>query len=228
MAQPVTITAERRTETGKGAARRLRQSGRVPAVIYGHGRKTEPLWVLQQELEKALSGIAAESTVIELKIGEERVQTLIREIQRHPVRPGLLHVDFYEIHAGERIRLKVPVHLVGTPEGVRTAGGVLDQILKEIEIEVLPQHIPERVEVDVTHLGVGKSLHVREVKIPNATILTHPDETLCTVVPPRVEEAVPAAAVATEETAEPELIRKPRAEEEAEEEEEEKAKKGEE
>ncbi len=215
MAQPVTITAERRSETGKGAARRLRRSGKVPAVIYGHGRQAEALWVSQKELERALSGIAAESTVIDLKIGGETVKTLIREIQRHPVRPGFLHVDFYEIHAGERIRLEVPVHLVGTPEGVRVAGGVLDQVLREIEIEVLPQHIPERVEVDVTHLGVGKSLHVREISIPNATILTPADETICTVVPPRVEEAVPAAgAVGVAEVEEPEVIRKPRAEEE--------------
>jgi len=213
MSQPVTITAERRTETGKGAARRLRMSGRVPAVIYGHGREPEPLWVWQKELERALSGIAAESTVIDLKIGEETVKTLIREIQRHPIRPGFLHVDFYEIRAGERIRLQVPVHLVGTPEGVRTAGGVLDQVLREIEIEVLPQYIPERVEVDVTHLGVGKSLHVRDITIPNATILPPGDETLCTVVPPRVEEAVPVAPVAGPgEMQEPEVIRKPRAE----------------
>jgi large subunit ribosomal protein L25 len=213
MSQPVTITAERRTETGKGAARRLRMSGRVPAVIYGHGREPEPLWVWQKELERALSGIAAESTVIDLKIGEETVKTLIREIQRHPIRPGFLHVDFYEIRAGERIRLQVPVHLVGTPEGVRIAGGVLDQVLREIEIEVLPQYIPERVEVDVTHLGVGKSLHVRDITIPNATILTPGDETLCTVVPPRVEEAVPVAPVAGPgEMQEPEVIRKPRAE----------------
>ncbi|GIW51421.1 MAG: 50S ribosomal protein L25 [Gemmatimonadales bacterium] len=217
MAQPVTITAERRAETGKGAARKLRMSGKVPAVIYGHGREPEPLWVWQKELERALSGIAAESTVIDLKIGDETVKTLIREIQRHPIRPGFLHVDFYEIHAGERIRLEVPVHLVGTPEGVRTAGGVLDQVLREIEIEVLPQHIPERVEVDVTHLGVGKSLHVRDITIPNATILTPGDETICTVVPPRVEEALPVAGVAApEEMAEPEVIRKPRAEEEEE------------
>ncbi len=214
MAQPLKITAERRTETGKGAARRLRMSGKVPAVIYGHGRKAEALWVWHKELERALSGIAAESTVIDLEIGGETVKTLIREIQRHPVRPGFLHVDFYEIHAGERIRLEVPVHLVGVPEGVRTAGGVLDQVLREIEIEVLPQYIPERVEVDVTHLGVGKSLHVRDITIPNATILTPGDDTLCTVVPPRVEEALPVAGVVgPEPTEEPEVIRKPRAEE---------------
>jgi large subunit ribosomal protein L25 len=215
MAQPVTVAAERRTETGKGAARRLRMSGRVPAVIYGHGRPPEPLWVWQKELDRALSGIAAESTVIDLKIGGKTVKTLIREIQRHPIRPGFLHVDFYEIRAGERIRLRVPVHLVGVPEGVRTAGGVLDQVLREIEIEVLPQHIPEKVEVDVAHLGVGKSLHVRDLSIPNATILTAGDETLCTVVPPRVEEAIPVAGVAgLEGVEEPEVIRKPRAEEE--------------
>lgn len=213
MAQAVTLTAERRTGAGSSAARRLRTQGRVPAVLYGHGRETEPLSLSQKELERALHGIAAGSTVFDLTIDGKTVKALIRELQRHPIRPGFVHVDFYEIHAGEKVTLSVPVHVVGTAEGVRNAGGVLDQVLREIEIEVLPQHIPERVELDVTSLGIGKSLHVRDIRIENATILNDAEDTVCTVVPPRVEEEAPAAVVA-EEPAEPELIRKPRAEEE--------------
>lgn len=213
MAQTVTLTAERRTGSGSSAARRLRASGRVPAVIYGHGRQAESLSLSQKEMERALAGIAIRSVLIDLTIEGTTVKTLIRELQRHPIRPGFVHVDFYEIHAGEQVKLSVPVHLAGTPEGVRNAGGVLDQVLREIAIEVLPQHIPERVELDVTNLGIGKSLHVRDIRIENATILTHADDTVCTVVPPRVEEVAPAAAI-VEEPAEPELIRKPRAEDE--------------
>lgn len=214
MAQ-VTLTAERRTGNGSSAARRLRTQGRVPAVIYGHGRETESVSLSQKELEHALHGISAGSTVFDIALDGKTVKALIRELQRHPVRPGFVHVDLYEIHAGEKVTLSVPVHLVGTAEGVRNAGGVLDQVLREIEIEVLPQHIPERVELDVTNLGIGRSLHIRDIRIENATILNDAEDTVCTVVPPRVEEEAPAAAVA-EEPAEPELIRKPRAEEEGE------------
>src|SRR2546428_311076 len=106
--------------------------------------------------------------------------------------------------------LKVPVHLVGNPDGVRNAGGVLDQVTREVEIEVLPENIPDRVELDVTALKIGDSLHVRELNIPNATILTLADLTIATVVPPRAEEVVAPAPEAATEVAEPELIRKVR------------------
>jgi large subunit ribosomal protein L25 len=218
MAQTVTIAAERRTGTGKGAARQLRATGRVPAVIYGHGRAAESLSVVGAEIEKALIGIAAESTVIDLTIDGNPVKTLIREIQRHPTRPDIIHVDFYEIHADETLTLEVPIRLVGVPDGVRNGGGVLDQVLREIEIEVLPADIPEHVDVDVTDLAIGHSVHVSDLEVPNATVLTDPETTICTVVPPRVEEeVVPAAEVVeTEGEGEPELIRKPKAEEEPE------------
>src|SRR5262249_26431359 len=128
----------------------------------------------------------------------------------HPIRPDIIHVDFYEIKADEKVKLKVPVHLVGTPDGVRNAGGVLDQVIREVEIEVLPEHIPERVELDVSHLTIGHSVHVSDLKIPHATILTHADLTIATVVPPRAEEVAAPAAEGAVETAEPELIRKER------------------
>lgn len=214
MAHEVTLTAERRSGKGKGAARKLRASGRVPAVIYGHGREPESLSLSQTELEKALIGIAAASTVIDLTLDGKPIKTLIREIQRTAVRRDIVHVDFYEIHADEKIRLRVPVHLVGAPDGVRNAGGVLDQVLRDIEIEVLPAHIPERLELDVTALTIGKSLHVRDIQLAHVTVLTHLDDTVCTVVPPRVEEVAAPVAEAVAEPAEPELIRKPRAEEE--------------
>jgi len=213
MAQMVSLAANPREKTGKGAARQARFAKQVPAVIYGHGRPTQPLMLDALSLEQALAGIEPASTVIELTVDGKKTRTLIREIQRHPIRPDIIHVDFYEIHADEKVTLKVPVHLVGAPDGVRNAGGVLDQVTREVEIEVLPENIPDRVELDVTALMIGDSLHVRDLTIPNAVILTGADLTIATVVPPRAEEvAAPTPEVATE-VAEPELIRKPREEE---------------
>jgi len=216
MAQFVSITATAREASGKGAARQTRFAGKVPAVIYGHGRATQPLSLDAKALEMALSGVEPASTLFEVTVDGKKTRALIREIQRHPIRPDVIHVDFYEIHADEKVKLKVPVHLVGTPEGVRNGGGVLDQVMREVEIEVLPEHIPERVELDVSALLIGHSVHVSNLSIPNATILVAPELTLATVVPPRAEEELAPAPEAAAEVAEPELIRKVREDEEGE------------
>ena len=216
MAQTVSLSATTRQATGKGGARQSRFRGRVPAVIYGHGRDAQPLELEAKALEKALHGIEPASTIIELSVDGKTAKTLIREIQRHPIRPDIIHVDFYEIHASEKVKLKVPVHLMGNPDGVRNAGGVLDQVTREVEIEVMPEHIPDRVELDVTALKIGDSLHVRDLTIANARILTEADLTIATVVPPRAEEVVAPTPEAAAEAAEPELIRKVREGEEEE------------
>jgi len=227
MAQTAQLSAEPRTVHGTGEMRRMRRAGRTPAVIYGHGREPAALSVSSFDLGRLLESIAPASTIVDLTVGDATYKTLIREVQRHPLRPGVTHVDFYEVRAGEKITLEVPVHLVGIPDGVHNQGGTLDQVLRTVEIEVLPADIPERVELDVTVLTIGKSLPVSALVIPNAKILTDAGLTICTVVAPRVEEvAAPAAAAAVEgavvegaegavaaapvatETAEPELIRK--------------------
>jgi large subunit ribosomal protein L25 len=202
MAHTVSLSASPRQATGKGGARQARFRGKVPAVIYGHGRASQPLELEAKALEKALHGIEPASTIIELSVDGTPVKTLIREIQRHPLRPDIIHVDFYEIHAAEKVKLRVPVHLVGNPDGVRNAGGVLDQVTRDVEIEVLPENIPDRLELDVTALKIGDSVHVRDLVIPNAKILTE-------------EVAAPTPETATE-VAEPELIRKVREGEEEE------------
>src|SRR3989441_2787426 len=216
MATIVSLTAQRRDQTGKGAARQARLQKKVPAVIYGHGRPAQPLTVDGPALEQALTGVEPASTLIDLTVDGKKTRALIREIQRHPIRPDIIHVDFYEIHAEEKVTLKVPVHLVGTPDGGRNAGGVLDQVTREVEIEVLPEHIPERVELDVTALKIGDSLHVRDLTIANAKLLTEADLTIATVVPPRAEEVAAPTPEAATEVAEPELIRKVREGEEEE------------
>jgi large subunit ribosomal protein L25 len=214
MVETLTLKAQRRSDTGKGVARKLRSDGQIPAVIYGHGRDPESLTITQAELDKVLSGSGG-SIVLELKIGNKKTRALIREVQRHPTRLNVLHVDFLEVHAGELLTLKTPIRLIGSPEGVRNQGGVLDQIMRELEIRVFPRNLPEFVEVDVDALTVGHSIHVRDIEVLDAEVLDDPDATVCTVVAPRVEvEAVEVPEEEEEELLEPELIRKAKAEEE--------------
>src|SRR6267142_1140363 len=132
MAQTVSLSASPRQATGKGAARQARFRGKVPAVIYGHGRDTQPLELEAKALEKALQGVEPASTIIELAVDGKTVKTLIREIQRHPIRPDIIHVDFYEIHATEKVKLKVPVHLVGNPDGDLTIATVVPPRAEEV------------------------------------------------------------------------------------------------
>ena len=220
MAQEANLQASTRRITGKGAARTLRREGKVPGVIYGHDRAPEALTVDTSALNKMLVNISAGTTILDVAIDDRApVKALIREIQRDALRPGqILHLDLYEVRADEKITLEVPVHLVGIPDGVRNFGGVLDHSLREVEIEVLPADIPEHVELDVTALVIGKSLHVSDVKIPNVTILTDAELTVATVSAPRAEEvATPVAAAEGAEAAavaEPEVIKKGKTEEE--------------
>jgi large subunit ribosomal protein L25 len=211
------LSAETRTETGKGVARKLRSAGRVPAIVYGHAREAQALSLQTRELEKLLSSIATGSTVVELTLGGATTKTLIREVQRHPFKKQILHVDFQELVAGEKVTVEIPLVFVGTPEGVRLSGALLEQILHSIEVLVDPVNIPNHIDVDVTNLAMGHSLHVRELALPaGLEVLTDEDATVCAVVAPRaVVEETPAEGEETAAPAEPELIRKPKEEEEA-------------
>jgi large subunit ribosomal protein L25 len=217
MAQQANLQVATRSDTGKGAARSLRRAGKVPGVIYGHNRQAEALAIDSGALSKMLIGISAGTTVLDVVVdGRPAVKALIREIQRDSVRPGeILHLDLYEVQADEKVTLSVPIHLTGIPDGVRNFGGVLDHVLRELDIEVLPVDIPEHVELDVTALAIGHSLFVRDVKIEKAEILNDPDTPVCTVVAPRTEEA-PAVVEEVAAPTEPELIRKPKPEDEGE------------
>ena len=209
------LSAEARTETGKGVARKLRAAGRVPAVVYGHAREAQALSLQTRELEKLLSSIATGSTVVELTLGGATTKTLIREVQRHPFKKQILHVDFQELVAGEKVTVEIPLVFVGIPEGVRLSGALLEQILHSIEVLVDPANIPNHIDVDVTNLAMGHSLHVNELSLPaGLEVLTEQDATVCAVVAPRaVVEETPAEGA--EAVAEPELIRKTKEEEEA-------------
>ncbi len=202
-----------RENTGKGAARSVRRGGQIPAVIYGHGREPQSLAINTRELEKLLEGISAENTVIDLSVDGKSSRTLIREIQRHPFKRQILHVDFQELVAGEKVIVRLPIILMGTPDGVRMDGGVLDQTLRELEVEVDPANIPNHVEVDVTSLVIGSSVHVSDLVLPEGVeVVGDTDASVCVVAAPRAAiETV--AAEEGEEGAEPEVIGKVKAEE---------------
>jgi large subunit ribosomal protein L25 len=212
MAQQTNLRAATRPHTGKGAARSLRRQGQVPGVIYGHGREAEAVTIEAVALTKMLTGINAATTIVEVAIdGRPPVKALIRELQRNAIRPAeILHLDLYEVRADEKITVMVPIHLVGAPDGVRNFGGVLDHSLREVELEVLPADIPTHIDLDVTALGIGHSLFVRDLTVERAEILNDPDTAICSVVAPRTEEA--AAPAEEGASTEPELIRKAKAE----------------
>ena len=209
------LSATVRTQAGKGTARKLRAAGEIPAVIYGHGRGPQALTLNSHILHHLLEKISYTTTVIELDVGGTMARTIIRELQRHPVKRNVLHVDFQELVAGEKIPVRVPLKFVGTPDGVRIGGGILDEVVRELHISVDPSDIPNHIDVDVTPLNVGKSLHVRDVIVPaGVTVLDDPAGTICVcmipkeVVEPTVDETAAAAP------AEPELIRKVKPEDE--------------
>ena len=211
------LSASARDNGGKGTARKLRSEGRVPAIVYGHGRDPQALSINTRELEKLLDHISAESTVIDLDIDGKASRTLIREIQRHPFKRQILHVDFQELVAGEKISVSIPIVLMGVPDGVRMDGGILDQTMRELEIEVDPANIPNHVEVDVTRLTIGSSVHVRDIPLPEGVeVLDDEDASVCVVSAPRavIEETPVAEGAETEAAAEPEVIRAKKPDEE--------------
>jgi len=213
------LNATPRSETGTGVARKIRQGGHVPGIIYGHGRAPQALAINTRELERLLSQVNAASTIIELSFDGSTARTLIREIQRHPFKRSILHVDFQELVAGENVTVSVPLRFIGTAEGVRNAGGILEEVMHQLHIRVDPSAIPDHIDVDVTNVTIGHSLHVGDIVLPEGvTVLDDADATICVVAVPRAIAETPAVGVEAvpEAAAEPELIRKPKAEDEEE------------
>ncbi len=208
------FSAKVRTSSGKGTARKLRAAGEIPAIIYGHGRDPQSLALHEHTFGRMLEKISYTTTVIELTVDGKMARTLIRELQRHPVKRNILHVDFQELLDGEKVTVRVPLKFVGTPDGVRMGGGILDETIRELHISVDPADIPNHIDVDVTSLQVGKSLHIRDITIPaGVTVLDDPAGTICVcMIPKEVAAPVAADATAAATPAEPELIRKPKPE----------------
>jgi len=215
------LNATVRDDAGTGVARKLRQSGTIPAIIYGHGREPQKLSLTEREVERLLGTISAASTVIELAVDGATSRTLIREIQRHPVRRNILHIDFQQLVAGEKVTVSVRIRFTGTADGVRNSGGILAETMHELSVRCDPSMIPDHVEVDVTPLTIGHSIHVSDLSLPEGVqVLDEPNATVCVCTAPAAAiEETPVAAEGGEPApaAEPELIRKPKPEEEEEE-----------
>lgn len=183
------LAVAKRDGKGKNFARALRRGGRVPASLYGPEREPQNVSVDLADLEKLFRENRGGNVLLSLEVdgaGATGDKSLIRAIQRDPVNGQILHLDFHQISMTRPIHLTIPVNLNGVPEGVRTHGGVMQQIIREIEISCLPTQIPDSLELDVNELGIHDSIHVADVSVENATILFDSKRTIVTVVPPTV------------------------------------------
>src|ERR1700726_4951225 len=169
MAKQVKLKAERRTATGRSAARKLKARGAVPAIIYGAKDKPQPLQLAARDINAMLSHASGENILVELEIaGEKSNRTaLVQEIQHSPVGGDVLHIDFHAISMDEKIQADVPLEAVGIANGVKNFGGLLEQNLRFLTIECLPRDLPDKITVDVTALNIGDSIHVRDIQLPN-------------------------------------------------------------
>jgi large subunit ribosomal protein L25 len=190
MERPI-LSAEIRDEIGKGRVRKLRAKGLIPAIFYGPRSQSIPLVINDKEFSKTLQTEAGENVLIDLHIRKgnqlDRKVVMVKDVQIDPLRGITLHTDFYEVAMDEMVIVEVPIHLVGKPEGIKM-GGILEQIRREIQIQCLPGDIPKGIDVDVSSLKIGDSIHVQEIQVEKGKILSETNFTIATVVPPVVEE----------------------------------------
>jgi large subunit ribosomal protein L25 len=188
------LTAEARSTTGSGAARRLRRMGKIPGVVYGH-TANRLVAIDAREFSHAFKTVS-ESTVITLKLPGEEVDVLVKDYQQNLLAGTIEHLDFFEIDRTKVLRTHVQLRLVGAPAGVRE-GGILETLTHELEIECLPKDLPEEITLDVSGLQIGQSVHVRDLAVPpGVTLRTTGDQTVCLVAVHKVVEEKPAEAAA--------------------------------
>ncbi|PYI91267.1 MAG: 50S ribosomal protein L25 [Verrucomicrobia bacterium] len=209
MAKQVKLAVERRDASGRAAVRKLKARGVVPAVVYGGKEKPEPLQVLRRDVSVMLSHASGENILVELEIaGENATRTaLVQEVQHSPVGGDVLHIDFHAVSMDEKIEADVPLEPVGTANGVKNFGGLLEQSLRALTVSCLPRDLPDKITVDVSNLNIGDSIHVRDIKLPNGVAAkVQPELTVFSVLAPIVEEepVVPEAEAAA---AGPEVIK---------------------
>ena len=193
------LVVESRATTGKGAVRKLRAAGRIPAVLYGQGKESVPLTIDPRALEKVLRAGGA-NALLDLTV-EGRPElgspvALVKELQRHPIRGTIVHADLYQVDLTRTVEVEVPVHLVGKAKGL-DFGGILEHSLREIALECLPRSIPASIEVDVSNMEVGDVIHVRDLALPpGVSLVSDPDLGVVHVALPAAEEEAPVAAAA--------------------------------
>ncbi|MDH5202130.1 MAG: 50S ribosomal protein L25 [Nitrospirota bacterium] len=214
----ITINAEKREEFGKGAARSLRRKAMIPAVLY-RGGEALPIKLSKKELTQFINTTAGEQVMVSLQFADSSNRlAIMKEYQLDPAIGELLHADFFEVLLTEEVKVIVHVTPVGESIGVKRDGGILQHLLREIEVECLPDKIPGHIKIDISGLEIGQSFHVKDLKLGEGIkVLNDPQEVIVNVIAPVVEEvAAPAEAVVTPEVTEPELIKKGKKEEEEE------------
>jgi large subunit ribosomal protein L25 len=222
MANDITVAAETRTTRGKNEARRLRAAGSAPAVVYGTGKETLTVAVSPKEVVRILHSKTGHNTIFTLAVKDgENTPVMIVDWQRDPVKDTLLHVDMKRIDLTQRLVVKVPVHTVGEPEGVKLQGGLHEVITREIEVECLPNEIPEELTVNVAHLTMGQAVRAGDVPLPGSVrLVSQPEAVISHIVAMKAEEVVAPVAgaegVAPAAPVEPEVIKKGKKDEEEE------------
>ena len=207
MSETMNIEVQPREETGKNANRRSRARGKIPAVVYGGGKESVSIEVDRKTLVDTMKGHGGENPIFLLKLGDKERHAMIRNMQIDPLSRQVIHIDFQRVLMDQKVRVAVPVELVGTAVGVKVDGGLLDFVTREVHVECLPGDIPKHLEADVTNLHIGQHFEARELKIPEGVVLLDEPEKVIVSVGHGKLEAEPAEA-----TAEPEVIKKTKAE----------------
>jgi len=217
--EEIQFLAEKRQEKGKGAARKLRQAGFIPGILYGPGEEPVPLQVEGKSATAVLRHLRGHNVMAELVLKDggnkqEKIKTILKEVQKNVITGQLVHIDFYRLRMDRTVVMEIPVQLVGEAPGVHQ-GGILEQELREIKVEALPVNLPSSISVDISGLGIGHALLVKDLKLPETIkILEDPERVIVAILAPVKEEVAPAEAVEEAPvTTEPEVISEQQAEE---------------
>ena len=205
----IQLNGKRRSVIGKGGARKARAAGQIPGVIYGHGETPMAVTVDGREFSTVMRAHKGGNAIVNLKVEDGEFTALVRDAQIDPLSRAIVHLDFQHISLTETIEVEVPVHAVGLAVGVKDSGGILEVITRQLEVRCLPTAIPASIDIDVTALEIGGSIHVSDITAEGYTILTDPATTVLTVVAPTVEEVaapVEGEVVAAATAAEPEVV----------------------
>ena len=195
------LDAEFRETQGKGASRRLRHDGKVPAILYGGHLDARALTLSHQKLAQMLDNERFYSTILSLKVGNETQAAILKDEQRHPFKNAIVHVDFQRVEENEKIRIRIPLHFKGesVSPGVKTQGGIVSHMRNDVEVACLPKDLPEFIEVDLSNLALNESIHLSQLKIPadvQLVDLAKEDSAVAAIHSPRAEEPEPTAAAA--------------------------------
>ncbi len=218
MAKQIKLAAQARPHVGRSAVKKIKQQGLVPGVVYGSKQQPQHVQISAREISNVLSHATGEHLLVELEIADGSQATnrlaIIQEVQHHPLRGDVLHVDFHAVSADEQIHAEIPIQTTGEPNGVKNFGGLLEVLMHSLEVSCLPKDLPDVITVDVSALNLNESLHIRDIKLP-AGVEAHADAdlTVIRVSPPAVQEVEAPAAAAAATPAQPEVIKEKKPEE---------------